>query len=223
MPYVRRYAKKKYVPRRRMPYRRRVYRPRMMSSTLRNPTPTFTETFALTSLQCSTTGTTAGRLRVAMNQVPQFGDYQALYNQYRINSVTFILIPEFDMYDSNNSSVATISAVTAPRLVYAIQDSAQSLIPATEQDVLQDNGCKIRSLSRPIRIRCRPVAEVSLTDSNTNPQYESKRRRFLSFNTPGTAHGGVSYAITQTVPNSVLNLPAVKVYAKVNFTLRDPK
>lgn len=185
--------------------------------------PTFTETVALTDLTTGTTGTRAGLLAVAMNSIPQYTDYQALYNQYCIRSVQFILMPEFDQYDSNNSSTATVSAVTAPRFVYSINDSAQQITPASEADVLQDNGAKIRMLDKPIRIRCRPVAQVAFTDSNGNPTYETRKSRWLSLANAGTAHSGVAWALTQTVPNSVLSLPAVKVYAKITFSLRDPK
>lgn len=197
---------------------RLAYRKRRVSGN-----PTFTETFTLSNIDIPTTGTAAGLLRVAMNQVPQFGDYQALYNQYCIRSAQFILMPEYDQYDANNSTAAATAAVTAPRLVYAINNSAAPPVPATEQDVLQDNAARILMMQRPIRIRCRPVAEVAVTDSNSNLQYESKKNRWLSFDTPGTAHCGVAYAVTQTVPNAVLALPAVRVYVKLSFSLRDPR
>lgn len=185
--------------------------------------PTFTETFSLPELTTGTTGTMAGLLAVAMNQVPQWTDYAALYNQYCIKSVQFILMPEYDQYDSNNSATAATAAVTAPRFVYAVNDSAQQVTPTSELQVLQDNGAKIRTLDRPIKIRCRPVAQVAFTDSNGNAQFETRKSRWLSFQNSGTAHSGVAWAITQTVPNSVLGLPAVKPYVKLTFSLRDPK
>lgn len=189
-----------------------------------NPVPTFTETVRLTNLNTGTTGAgAAGLLAVSMNQIPQYTDYQALYNQYCIRSVQFIIMPEYDMYDSNNSPTGAVAAVTAPRFVYAINDSAQQTAPTTEVDVLSDNGAKIRMLDRPIKIRFRPVAQVRVTDSNSNLVYETKKNRWLGFQDASVAHSGVAWAITQTVPNSVLALPACNVYAKITFSLRDPK
>lgn len=185
--------------------------------------PTFTETYTLPVINTGTTGTNAGLLVTAMDQIPQWADYQALYNQYCIKSCTFILMPEYDQYDSNNAASATAAAVTAPRFVYAINDSAQQVAPTSELQVLQDNGAKIRLLDKPIKIRCRPVAQVATTDSNGNPQFETRRSRWLSFQNVGTAHSGVAWAITQTNPNTTLALPAVKVYVKLTFSLRDPK
>lgn len=189
-----------------------------------NPVPTFTETIRLANLNTGTTGSgTAGLLAVAMNQIPQVNDYAALYNQYCIKSVQLIMTPEYDQYDSNNSSTAAVAAVTAPRFVYAINDSAKQTGPTTEIDVLSDNGAKIRMLDKPIRVRFRPVAQVSVTDSNGNQVFETKKNRWFSFSDSGVAHSGLAWAITQTVPNSVLSLPAVIVYAKITFSLRDPK
>lgn len=189
-----------------------------------NPVPTFTETIRLANLNTGTTGSgTAGLLAVAMNQIPQVNDYAALYNQYCIKSVQLIMTPEYDQYDSNNSPTGAVAAVTAPRFVYAINDSAKQTTPTTEIDVLSDNGAKIRMLDKPIRVRFRPVAQVSLTDSNGNQVFETKKNRWFSFTDTSVAHSGLAWAITQTVPNSVLSLPAVIVYAKITFSLRDPK
>lgn len=189
-----------------------------------NSTPTFTETINLTTLNTGTTGAgAAGLLAVAFNQIDQYADYAALYNQYCIRSIQFIFVPSYDQYDSNNLATAATAAVTAPRFVWAINDSANQTAPTTELDVLADNGAKIRMFDRPIKVRFRPVAQVKLTDSNGNLVSETKKNRWLSMNDVGVAHSGVAWAITQTVPNSVLALPACVVYAKVTFSLRDPK
>lgn len=223
MPY-RFFGKGKLKARRRRVGGQAAARSRLMYRKKRmNPVPTFTETYTIPVINTGTTGTAAGLLATAMDQIPQWTDYQALYNQYCIRSAQFIIMPEYDQYDSNNSATATTAAVTAPRLVYAINDSAQQVAPTSEVQVLQDNGAKIRTLDRPIKIRCRPVAQVATTDSNGNPQFETRRSRWLSFQNAGTAHSGVAWALTQTIPNSVLGLPAMKVYVKVTFSLRDPK
>jgi len=212
--FVRR-VKRRGLRRRMMPIRRRL---------LYNPAPTFTETINLTTLNTGTTGAgAAGLIAVAINQIPQYTEYQALYNQYCIRLVQLIFVPSYDQYDSNNASTAAVAAVTAPRFVYAINDSAKQTAPTTELDVLSDNGAKIRMFDKPIKVRFRPVAQVKLTDSNANLVSETKKNRWFSFDDAGVAHSGLAWAITQTVPNSVLSLPAAVVYAKITFSLRDPK
>lgn len=217
--------------------RKRLYKPRYRYRGLRrnlarmrlaprmyNPTPTFTETFKMTTLNGSSTGVTAGLLQTCLNYVPQVTDYTALYNQYCIRSVQFILIPAYDQYDSTNVTTNP-AAITAPRLVYAINDSAQQPTPATELDVLTDNGAKIRMMDRPIRIRCRPVAQVGMSASTGGFVSETKKTRWLSTANPEILHSGVSYAISQTIPSSLVdpNCPIATLYAKLTFSLRDPK
>lgn len=215
--------KRLYKPRRRYVGKRRflaqmALRPRF------NATPTFTETFKMTTLNGSSTGVTAGLFQTALQYVPQYADYTALYNQYCIRSVQFILIPSYDQYDSTNVTTNP-AAITAPRMVYAINDSAQQPVPTSELDVLTDNGCKIRMLDKPIRIRCRPVAQVGMSASTGGFVSESKRNRWLSTANPEILHAGVSYAISQTIPSSLAdpNCPIATLYAKVTFSLRDPK
>lgn len=189
-----------------------------------NSTPTFTETIRMTTLNGSSTGVTAGLLQTALQYIPQYADYTALYNQYCIRSVQFILMPAYDQYDSSNQTT-TPASVTAPRLVYAINDSAQQSVPTTELDVLTDNGCKIRMLDKPVRIRCRPVAQVGMSASTGGFVSETKRNRWLSTNNPEILHSGVSYALSQAIPSSLAdpNIPLATLYAKVTFSLRDPK
>lgn len=207
------------VKRRAMARRRGMRRARL----LYNPTPTFTETINLTTLNTGTTGSAAGLIAVAMSQIAQYADYQNLYNQYCLRKVTLIFVPAYDQYDSNNASTASVAAVTAPRFVYSINDSAKQTAPSSELDVLSDNGAKIRMLDKPIKVRFTPVAQVKLTDSNSNLVSETRKNRWFSFDDVGVAHSGVAWAITQTVPNSVAALPACVVYAKITFSLRDPK
>lgn len=190
-----------------------------------NTTPSFTETFKVSEILSNNTGVTAGLLSTSLSQIPQYLDYTALYNQYCIRSVQFIIMPSYDQYDSTNLP-ANPAAITAPRLVYAINDSAQQVAPTTELDVLTDNGCKIRMLDKPVRIRCSPVAQVGMSASTGGFVSESKRNRWLSTANPEIVHTGVSYAISQSVPTDRDDAdvpPYATLYAKVTFSLRDPK
>lgn len=228
MPYIRRYRLRKPLYRRRRVARggRRLplYAPRSIMRSARSSSPTFTETYRLpTILQNPGTGIATGIWKVRMADLPQLTDYSALYNQYCIKRVVLTIIPAYNVYDSNNGPAVTPSAITAPRLVYAINDSAQQAVPGTESDVLTDNGCKIRMLTRPMKIAFKPVAEVALGMSTGGFVSESKRLRWLSFTNSECLHAGVSYAITQYVNSTADTDPLCHVYAKVTFGLRDPK
>lgn len=189
-----------------------------------NSTPTFTETYRLRSLISNGTGTLADLLTVRFQDIAQYAQYAALYNQYCIRSAQFILVPAYDQYGSTTDPVGP-SAVSIPRLVYAINDSAQQVVPTNELDVLTDNGCKIRMLDRPIKIRCRPVAQVGMSSAVGGFVSETKKSRWLSTVTVDTPHLGVSFCISQLVQGQNLSdLPPIcTVYVKLTFSLRDPK
>lgn len=228
MPYIRRYRLRKPLYRRRRAAGARripLYRPagRMYRAGLK-PT-TFTETYRYGTISnpAGGTGSVQGIWKVRMLDLPQLSEYAALYNQYCIKRVQLTIVPSYNVFDSNNAPTATPSAITAPRLVYAINDSAQQPVPASESDVLTDNGCKIVMLTRPVKISFRPVAEVAMGISTGGFVSESKRTRWLSFVNPEVLHAGVSFAITQFVNSTVDNDPMATIYAKITFGLRDPK
>lgn len=227
MPYIRRYRLRKPLYRRRKAGARRLplYAGMSRMRSVKAASPTFTETYRLGTISnpAGGTGTVTGIWKVRMLDLPQLTEYTNLYNQYCIKRATLTIIPSYNVYDANNGPAVTPSAITAPRLVFAINDSAQQPVPTSESDVLTDNGCKIRILTRPVKIAFRPVAEVAMGISTGGFVSETKRLRWLSFNNPEVLHAGVSYAITQFVNSTVDNDPLATVYVKLTFGLRDPK
>ena len=227
MPFIRRYRLRKPLYRRRRVVGARRLPLYAAPSKLRSVTrasPTFTETYKYGEIfNNNTTGMVTGIWKVRMLDVPQISQYSALYNQYCIKRAVLHIVPAYNVYDSTNNPTFTTPSITAPRLVFAINDSAQQPTPATESDVLTDNGCKIRTLSRPVKIAFKPVAEVAMGASTGGFVSESKRTRWLSFNNPEILHAGVSWSITQYINSTALNDPLCTVFVKLTFGLRDPK
>lgn len=226
MPYIRRYRlRKPLYRRRRAAVARRVptFRPAGRMYRYLRPV-TFTETYKLGELQNNTgSGVVTGIWKVRMLDLPQIAQYQDLYNQYCIKRAVLHIVPSYDNYDGNNLNTAPTIPMTAPRLVFAVNDSAQQPTPLTESDVLTDNGCKIKSLARPVKIAFKPVAEVAVGMSTGGFVSESKRLRWLSTQSPEVLHAGVSYAITQFVNSVAVATPIASVFVKLTFGLRDPK
>lgn len=197
-----------------------------------NPTPTFTETYVGNPIPFRIQGagttpggqvTAAGLIAVAMGDIPQIAQYTALYNQYCIRKVTAIMVPAYNVYDQP----AVGSSVTqAPRLVTAIQDSADQAGPTSELDVLQDNAAKIRMFTKPVKFSWRPVAQVgeSLLPAGGGLVGVSRKNRWLSTNNIVVPHNGLAYAFTtDTPPVNPDTTVLANVYFKITFSLRDPK
>lgn len=220
MPYIRRYRLRKPLYRRRrpvMPMSRLPRRTPMRSNT----TPMFTETFKGEPILWNGAGVNSPVQLIQNNvgQIPQFASYAALYNQYRMLRVTAIFVPSTD---SHGFDTPTVSAVAAPRMVYAIQDSAQQLNPTVESDVLQYNGCKIRIFNKPVKVSWKPVSAAA--DALVQGGFASVNRKYQWYGTTSSAvqHNGLAVSFTSSL-NPVGTPVLAQVYFKITFALKDPK
>lgn len=215
--YARKVGRRKYMAKRRKyGIRRRL---------LTNPTPTFVETANLGV----TFPNAGGVFSVTINDVAQVAQYSALYKQYRINWVKIMVIPEFNTGAADNNAAqynATIPTgnVGMARIAWAVNDSPQLVAPATEAALLEDNGCKIRPLQTMWSQSFKPVADVAVTNgANQLVWTKQKYKQWFNFGAQANQnpiHYGISYFITQ-VANGLA--PSYHVYAKINFSLRDPQ
>lgn len=205
---------------------RRVRRVRnWRSRVVLNPQPVFTETFTKAYIAPN-----AGNIfTFSIDEVPQLSQYSNLYTKYRILKAQVILLPNFAVQDQNQAEAngqATVGLAGMGRIVYAINDTAGSLVPASEADVLKDNGCKIVPLSTKgiVKMSCRPTPVF--TDSNGIQAAQTKK--WLTFSNVSSPfdpkHYGISYWYSQPIAgtgfatNNTLN-----VYVKLTFQLADPR
>lgn len=195
--------------------------------------PTFTETFTPTPNRIYPN---QGQLFTGnIGGLPQYAQYANLYNQYRINWVKVMLVPDFNAVQTDQNAAiyntfAGANAVGMARITWAVQNTPLANpaagVPATEAVVLQDNGCKIRPLGAKWSCSFKPVVATTVgTGIGAGAiQATSRYRPFLNFTGnqfTETVHYGVQAWITQLV-NGAQEVP-YNVYYKINFTLRDPK
>lgn len=190
-----------------------------------NPQPVFTETFTKAYIAPN-----AGNIfTFSIDEVPQLSQYSNLYTKYRILKAQVLLLPNYAVQDQNQAEAngqSTIGLAGMGRLVYAVNDTAGSLPPASEADVLKDNGCKIVPLSTKgiVKMSCRPTPVFE----DANGIIASQSRKWLTFTPPTSPsdpkHYGISYWYSQPIAgtgfatNNTLN-----VYVKLTFQLADPR
>lgn len=197
-----------------------------------NPTPTFVETFAKSAITITAgNGGIGGVFASRITDVPQLAQYSNLYKQYRINWIKVMLIPDYN-YNSVDRNAAQYNAtiptgyVGMSRIAYAINDSPALVNPANENAVLEDNGCKIKTIGAKWSQSFKPVPDVgALATGAANPVGARQRfKQWFNFDTVTTGnnplHYGISYWITHLNPGLDVNY---NVYYKVNFSLRDPQ
>lgn len=210
------------IPRTMAPVRRRGLR-----RSVYNPTPTFTETVKLNQVASNA----GGVFKFRISDIPQFAsEYANLYTQYKINSIKVMLLPQFKDQDANTaiqnqSVIPPFGFQGMSRIAWAVQDSPNVGVPLSEQEVLQDNGAKIKPVGSKWSASMRPVPDVSMTTSAGVIPTRAKQAWFnfdaaLIGNNP--EHGSIQYWITQLVsPGSVGQ--QYDTYVKINFSLRDAK
>jgi len=195
-----------------------------------NPTPTFTETLDFGTFSLNGTSPFLGQLYVTPSSIPQLANYQALYNQICIRKVKYYLMPAFTSYQPLADTTSANQSVSAPRLTYAIQDTAMVPSPISELDVLTDNGAKIKMFDKPIKITHTPTAwlgEVLSTPSANLFTPVSQKNVWITMGAGavGTSvkHGAINYCVVQDNPALHNTQTQWAIYAKITFSLRDPK
>lgn len=206
-------------PKRKMGARRRAYNiPR--SVTRYNKVPSFVETMALGRYTAN-----AGNLgSFTFATLPQAAQYKALYKQYRINRLTYTLIPDFNSYNPDPTTA------NAPRLCYEISDTVGDLAPASEAEVLAANGCKIVMFTKPVKMTCKPVAYLTqgYAGNGAIPPMPAatvgvdRKMQWLNTSADVVPHGAIKWWVTAgTMPGPTQ--VSYSVYLKISFSLKDPQ
>lgn len=193
---------------------------------LRTSSHTFTEMVSAGGLVVNQGGIFSTRF----SDLPQANNYASLYKQFCIKKLQAIIVPRFNSFDPNTlgggGSLAT--SWVQPRLTYAINDTPALTVPATELDVLTDNGCKIRLLnSKPIKINMTPKPEQLSSDLGGHPVV-TRQQKLLWFNTNNpqvgfdgvnVVHHGAQYFLSGNPSRTDYMFD---LFYKVTIGVRDP-
>lgn len=199
--------------------RRRL--PRPMS--LRGREQVYTEVFTTGSIPVNAGGT----FYTTFSQIPQCGQYALLYKQFCIKKLEVTLMPRLNSYDPNTAGSVGAS-FWAPRIAYSIDDTPSVINPTSELDVLTDNGVKVVSLTKPIKMTCYPKPSINSIESGSGNAVSTRQRKLVWFNQRNAevgndgwsvAHGNIRYWISS---NPLLGDYEFDVYYKVTFACRDP-
>lgn len=175
--------------------------------------------------------------------IPQYGAYKALYNQYRIKKIDWLIMPQFTgVTDPNTAEGLSGSAFPydlACRLL-AIRSSTNKYdvanvsnpygIPTTELGFLQDNSCRVYQLNRqkPIRLVEKwPKAQYSESISNgTATTLTPQKNTWMNFDDPYPSNHGNLMTLVVTDGTGNLTAPMAQVgevYARIHFCVRDAR
>lgn len=201
--------------------KRTTWRPRRRQA--RVYSQTYTELVSAGNIQANA----GGQFVCRFNDIPQAGQYAALYKQFCIKKLQVMLLPRLNSYDANTTaSVGT--SYWAPRLTYSVDDTPATTIPAAELDVLTDNGAKVISLTDKRTLTCYPKPSIAVMNVNDGAQVATRQRKAVWLNTnnvdtqlngQNVQHHGIRYWLTA---NPLYNEFFFDVYYRITFQMRDP-
>lgn len=210
---------------------RRKYARRVMtvSRPLRMNTPTMrvTRTWRWTNWTPATTNTTDfwRYLDIAAAQMPNWSEYAAVFDMFRVNNIKFTLRPRYDAFDGANTTDITLPGVTNQGKTYAhvIIDPRSPVIPtgvytSGNLNTFLENG-KVRSYSgnRPINIFIKYPCTAE--DVNTSAAATYKRGGWYSTTTGGIVHRG-AHVFLQDVNMTGVFGQAYDIFVTMSITLK---
>lgn len=211
--------------RRRFGRRRPLIRRPRVTRPVRSSSRTFTEVLDGGSLSSNAGGT----FKVNFNSIPQAASYAKLYRQFCIRKLQVMLLPLYTDAEMN-TALGTLD-YQATRVAFSISDTPMLTVPASELDVLTQNGARVVIGHKKILITCWPKPDLTEVVpgiiTNTYAAVRQRKSVWLNTDTAGQAydgqdvlHGGISYWVSNNLAN--MGVPVFKVYFKVTFAMRDP-
>lgn len=205
MPY-RNYRKK--APKGKKKMRKRVYRriPRPFARADYSTIVKTDQAGALTPFANDSLVVTRGALTFALNQVPEYARFTALFDQYRINRVVVKFIPTMSTLVNRpyDDTTTILVGEGVPRLATAIDRDDDQLPSSTTgfNDLQGRQGSKVVQATRPVTWSFVPtrLSMVYRTASTTGYKVDSQTREFLDCANDNIPHYGLKYALTPFSP-----------------------
>ena len=125
-------------------------------------------------------------MSTTISEMPQYSLYKQLYRKFRVRSITYILVPQYNSADFPPNTVGpTYPTGTLSRITYSIQDTPTTVAISNENQVLEDNGCKmITSPGKIIYVKHYPKPELATDGTGlTTPVFSFKQKTPMYLNT----------------------------------------
>ena len=159
-------------------------------------------------------------------QLPNYSEFTALFDMYRINKIEITWI-----YDHNSGDVATSAGVAAnanmgvPNIVIVTDyDDASAL--SVINDYLQYEPCRICRLDKPVRHTLRPHTAVAVYNGAFSG-YGNDRARWIDCDSSAAEHYGCKWAVDATMCNiagsAAVRIGTLNVYYKFFVDFRSTK
>lgn len=148
-----------------------------------------------------------------LTDLPNYTEFSALFDQFRINAVVIKFVPTWTSNDINPQS----TALYMPNFHSALDFDGPTTAPTAETDLLQYQSYRMTRGHVVHMRKIVPCVNVAAYESALATAYLPKRKQFLDMVDVATQHFGMKIWID--APNLTSNL-AYKTYATYYFTTR---
>lgn len=165
---VRRYRRGRRAPRKYLNARRRRMGRmggRSLRSVLQKKTHWFKELYQGLSLVGSGATNTGGQITFSLAELTNASSFTALFDLYKITGAKVKIIPRFSTSDAGTTNTSAQMG-NLPVLYIAPNRDPYVPAPTTISDILNDDGCKVIRLTRPVNLYLRsPKPDVKATSA----------------------------------------------------------
>lgn len=133
-----------------------------------------------------------------LNAVPNYTEFTALFDYYRIKGIHIKVIYTNNVANSSSAVGGAAQAIALPTM-QCMYDNDDGNAPTTEGELLQRPGVKLLTLGTngPINLYVKPkYANQILTDAGVQPAGIGASRDWLDGNFPGIPHFGYKFWLT---------------------------
>lgn len=164
---------------------RRTMRPMRSMTASRLNVHHFKRTFQSADIAFNSAGASAGAYAPALSNMPNYTEFTALFDMYRINKVVVKFVPSFTGSDANPAATAN----ALPNL-YSVTDNDDNATPANLDELLQYPGLK---LTRANQIHTRVFTPCVGVDAAGITGIAPKYKQWINCSSPSIVHYGMKY------------------------------
>lgn len=187
----------------------------------------FTEKTQIASISAAAGTTVTGTLTYKINDLINWNSYESLFDLYKLKGVKVTIIPLANSSDANNGYPNTSGQVgTLPMFYIAPNRDPYTPAPASIPDVLNDDGCKIVRLTKPVSYYIKsPKPDLRDSEGSQLPLQLNVGKDFWlttggnqqTIDQSAVKHFGHRYVFTNNASNEMV----LQVYVKYYFMMKE--
>lgn len=132
-----------------------------------------------------------------IDNLPDYGDFTNLFDQYRINMIKYQWIPNrnVNVFATSDLSTPLVTQYDQPiPIIYSFIDYDDSAVPASIDEFTERQNLRTARFNRPHKRVWKPTVLVPTYRTGVNFGYSPKRKQWIDCANPDVPHYGLKWA-----------------------------